>query len=420
MQLNLDSRWMKKVYPQYEKNKSYYQNRILSVMEGFKKQYGSTQDIRIFSAPGRVEIGGNHTDHQRGSVLAASIDLDVLGAAKKSNEHIVRLESEGYGLIMLDISDLTMKVEEQNTSYALIRGVYKKMKEMGFEVGGLDIYCTSSVLGGSGLSSSAAFEVFLGTALNALYCDNQISAIDIAKIGQYAENVYFGKPCGLLDQMASSVGNVVAIDFKDPQKPIIEKVDFSPEDMGHALCIIDTGGDHADLTQDYAAIPEEMALVANVFGQKYLREISKNDLLEKAKEICATTSDRAFLRAMHFQNENERAKDEAKSLKEKDYATFLKLVKESGHSSFMYLQNIYSAKDVYNQKVSVALSLCQEFLQGKGAYRVHGGGFAGTIEAFVPFSMLDDFKKSIENILGKDTCYVLSIRSIGGTEIKIQ
>ncbi len=418
MQIQFDTTEIKKVYPQYEAKKDYYNNRIQSVVDSFVKQYEFSDKLRLFSAPGRIEIGGNHTDHQNGCVLAAAIDLDVLGVARKTENKIVRIYSENYGLIMLDISDLSVKEEEENTTYALVRGVYKRIIDLGFEVHGIDIYCTSNVLGGSGLSSSAAFEVFLATALNALYCNDKISTVEIAKISQYAENVFFGKPCGLMDQMASAVGNVIAIDFKDIQQPIITQVEFSSNEIGHAICIIDSGADHADLTDEYAAITVEMAQVSKFFGKNYLREITKQELLNNAKEICKQTSDRAFLRALHFQNESERATLEAKALKEKDYASFLRLVTESGFSSFMYLQNIFSTKDIHNQKVAVTLALCQEYLEGKGAFRVHGGGFAGTVQAFVPFDMLEIFKEKIEFVLGKDTCHILSIRELGGTEIK--
>ncbi len=404
------------VYPQYESNKEYYDNRLSEVKEGYYKTFG-TDEVRMFSAPGRIEIGGNHTDHQKGCVLAAAIDLDVLGVASKNNSSIIRVYSKGYGLIEVDTSSLEVDKSLFNTTQSLLLGVYKGIQNLGYDLGGVNVYCTSDVLGGSGLSSSAAFEVFFGTVLNNLYCNGEISDVEIAKIGQYAENVYFGKPCGLMDQMASSVGNVVAIDFKDPSTPIIEKVEFSCEDMKHAICIIDSGADHADLTDDYAMITREMAAVANLFGKEHLRDVSKVEIMSSVAGICNSAGDRAFLRALHFQNENERAVLEADALKAKEYTEFFNLVKESGKSSYMYLQNIYSVSSPLNQKVAVALLLCKELLRGKGAYRVHGGGFAGTVQAFVPYEELAYFKENIESVLGIGKCYVLSIRQVGGVEI---
>ncbi len=408
---------IKTAYPQYEQKKEYYDMRMKELELSFEAQFGKRENLRLFSAPGRIEIGGNHTDHQRGCVLAAGIDLDVLGAVSATSSSLVRLYSKGYGLIEVDTSVLDINEAEKNTTAALIRGIYYKIKEMGMEVGGMDIYCTSDVLSGSGLSSSAAFEVFLGTAVNHVYCDGKLTAVEIAKIGQFAENVYFGKPSGLMDQMASSVGNVVAIDFKDDKNPIIEQVDFSVSEIKHAICIIDSGADHADLTDEYAQITHEMGQVSAVFGKKYLREISKEDLMNSAEEVCKKAGDRAFLRALHFQNENVRAVLEVDALKEKDFSGFFSLVLESGYSSFMYLQNIFQASDASNQKVAVALALCQEILNGEGAFRVHGGGFAGTVQAFVPLSKLEEFKLRIEAVLGQGMCHVLSIRQLGGVEI---
>ncbi len=416
MQNNIEE--IKMIYPQYESNKDYYDKRFEKVEKGFLEYFGEKEEVRFFSAPGRIEIGGNHTDHQHGNVLAASIDLDVLGAVAKTEKMQIRLFSEGFGMTDVDLSDFSIVDSEKNTTKALIRGIFSKISSMGYTLGGLDIYCTSSVLGGSGLSSSAAFEIFIGNAINSFYCQNAISDVELAKIGQYAENVYFGKPCGLMDQMASSVGNVVAIDFENPNEPIIQNIDFPIEKMGHAICIIDSGADHANLTNEYAEIAYEMKAVAGVFGKEYLRQVSKEMLLECAAEVCKKTSDRAFLRSLHFFNDSENAVLEAQALKEKNYDKFLELVTKSGQSSFMYLQNIYAISDFENQKVAVALALCQEFLQGKGAYRVHGGGFAGTVQAFVPIEILQEFKEKIESILGKDKCYILSIRQLGGTEIK--
>ncbi len=413
----MNSDKMIEVYPKYESNKDYYDKRIESVKNGFIKHFKSDTEISVFSAPGRIEIGGNHTDHQKGCVLAAAIDLDVLGAASKRDDNIVNLYSVGYDMLTVNMDDLEVDINDYNTTGALIKGVYYKIQNMGYDLNGVDIYCTSDVLGGSGLSSSAAFEVFFGTILNHLYCDSEITAVEIAAIGQYAETVYFGKPCGLMDQTASSVGGVVSIDFKDTTNPIIEKVDLSFEDMKHAVCIIDSGGNHADLTGEYEAITKEMGAVAALFGKKHLREVSKNQIISAAVKICTEVNDRAFLRAIHFQNDNEFAVLEAKALKEKNYQEFLRLVNLSGDSSFKCLQNIYASNDVLNQKVSIALALCKEFLHGRGACRVHGGGFAGTVEAFVPIDMIDEFKKNIEKIFGENSCYILSVRHVGGARI---
>ncbi len=416
MQLNINR--LKEIYPRYQENKSYYDERIVKVKKGFYEQFSYSENIRFFSAPGRIEIGGNHTDHQHGCVLAAAIDLDVLGVAAKSNSSLVRVFSEGYGLITVDISDLSIVESEKNTAQSLIRGIYAKINSMGYSLSGLDVFCTSDVLSGSGLSSSAAFEVFLGTVINGIFCNEEISAIDIAIIGQYAENVYFGKPSGLMDQMASSVGNIVSIDFKDPLKPIIEQINYSSDEISHAICIIDSGADHADLTDEYADVTNEMKAVANFFKKDVLRDVTIEQLISSSLEISKKLGDRAFLRAFHFFNDNQKAIDEAAALKNKDYQKFFKLVTASGHSSCMHLQNIYTSNDITHQKVNLVLALCEYFLQGKGAYRMQGGGFAGTIEVFVPFEMLNDFKNNIESILGKDTCYVLSIRNVGGVEIK--
>ena len=372
----------------------------------------------VFSAPGRTEIGGNHTDHQHGCVLAAAVNLETVADVRLNGSNNIWVQSEGYPTIKVDLDDLSVHEEEKNTTAALIRGVAHSFAQRGAKLQGFDAVVNSTVLPGSGLSSSAAFEVLFGTILNELFFDKKLSAVEIAQIGQYAENVYFGKPCGLMDQMASSVGSLVFIDFEDPADPKIEKVSFDLAAAGYALCIIDSGADHADLTDEYAAIPTEMKTVSAFFGKEVLRQIPRNEFMKAIPELRKTVSDRAILRAMHIYQENDRVVKLVQALKNKDVDTFLNLVKESGRSSWMYLQNITPAGAVAHQEVAVALAMCDTLLQGKGAYRVHGGGFAGTVQAFVPFDLLPKFKEGIENVLGEGKCHVLNIRNDGGIRIQ--
>lgn len=397
-----------------------YKNRFLEVMDGFPNTFGyQPDDLRLFSAPGRTEIGGNHTDHQHGCVLAAGLNLDVIAAVSLNGKNEVRIQSKGYKMDVIDLNDLEPKKEEYDKASALIRGVIKKISDLGYEIKGFDAYTISNVLKGSGMSSSAAFEVLVGTIINGLFCNNEIDAVEIAKIAQFAENVYFGKPCGLMDQMASSVGSIVAIDFEDTNKPLVEKVEFDFTKTGHALCIIDSGADHADLTDEYAAITVEMRMVANYFGKDYLREVNPEEFAAKLADLRKTIkNDRAILRAIHYFNDSQRALDEVLALKDNDFERFLDIVKKSGQSSYMYLQNIYAAKSPTQQAVSLVLAMCDEILGENGAYRVHGGGFAGTVQAFVPNDMLDEFKSKIENVFGEGMCHVLAIRPVGGVEIK--
>lgn len=394
-----------------------YANRYIKALDGFKDTFGDSDNIRLFSAPGRTEIGGNHTDHQHGCVLAASVNLDVIAAVSENNSGKIRIKSEGYDMDVIDLSDLDVKEENFNRASELIRGVAAKFIDKGYKITGFDAYTTSNVLKGSGLSSSAAFEVIVGTIINILFANSEISPVEIAQIGQYAENVYFGKPCGLMDQMASSVGGVVAIDFKDTQNPVVEKVEYDFVKTNHSLCIIDSGADHADLTDEYAAIPMEMKKVASYFGKEYLREVDKKDLLANANDVRKTAGDRAFLRAMHFFADNKNAQTEVSLLKNDNFNGFLNIIRKSGYSSYMYLQNIYASRLPDNQAVSAALCIADDILGDKGAYRVHGGGFAGTIQAFVPNDMLDEFVSGIENVVGKDMCHILSIRPVGGIEL---
>lgn len=416
MKQNWNKESLLAAYPRFEAQPDFYLGRMEDAEKGFADTFGKEAE-RFFSAPGRTEIGGNHTDHQHGCVLAAAVDLDIFGAAAKNDSRIIRIFSEGYGMEEISLDDLEVKKEEINTTASLIRGVASKITQMGYTLGGLDMYTVSNVLKGSGISSSAAYEVLVGTVINALYCENKLTPVEIAQIGQYAENVYFGKMSGLMDQTASSVGGVVAIDFRDNANPIVRKLDFDFTKAGYALCIIDSGADHADLSDEYSAIPMEMRQVAAHFGKEVLREVALADFLTDMAAVREKAGDRATLRAYHFLRDNQRAIDEAAALEAGDFDKFLSLVKESGYSSFMYLQNVYVSGSVEHQEVAYALAACEAALAGKGAYRVHGGGFAGTIQAFVPQEMLAGFVEQMEKTVGKGRCHVLSIRPAGGTEL---
>lgn len=416
MKQNWNKESLLAAYPRFEAQPDFYLGRMEDAEKCFADTFGKEAE-RFFSAPGRTEIGGNHTDHQHGCVLAAAVDLDIFGAAAKNDSRIIRIFSEGYGMEEISLDDLEVKKEEINTTASLIRGVASKITQMGYTLGGLDMYTVSNVLKGSGISSSAAYEVLVGTVINALYCENKLTPVEIAQIGQYAENVYFGKMSGLMDQTASSVGGVVAIDFRDNANPIVRKLDFDFTKAGYALCIIDSGADHADLSDEYSAIPMEMRQVAAHFGKEVLREVALADFLTDMAAVREKAGDRATLRAYHFLRDNQRAIDEAAALEAGDFDKFLSLVKESGYSSFMYLQNVYVSGSVEHQEVAYALAACEAALAGKGAYRVHGGGFAGTIQAFVPQEMLAGFVEQMENAVGKGRCHVLSIRPAGGTEL---
>ena len=391
-------------------------DRHISLIQKFEETFGAGREISLFSAPGRTEIGGNHTDHQRGRVLAASVNLDTVAAVSENGENVIRIQSEGYPLCTVEITDLAIREEEKNTTMSLIRGVAAAFAEMGCEIRGFDAYVISDVLRGSGLSSSAAFEVLVGVILNGMFFGGKADAVKIAQIGQYAENVYFGKPSGLMDQMASSVGNLVAIDFADPKTPVVERVDFDFSQTGHSLCIIDSGADHADLTDEYAAIPGEIKTICAYFGKEVLRDIPKEDFYAAIPQLRQKAGDRAVLRAIHFYDDNDRVPQQVAALKNGDFAAFLELMKDSGRSSWMYLQNVIPAGCKTHQEVAVALAMCDKLLAGKGAYRVHGGGFAGTVQAFVPNDMLESFRQGIEAVLGAGTCHVLSIRPVGGME----
>ena len=386
---------------------------------GFAAAFGGAPE-RYFSAPGRTEIGGNHTDHQRGRVLAAAVNLDTVAAVRVNGTDTIRILSQGYPLCEVDVKELTSRADEINTTPALIRGVAARFVELGCPVKGFDAYCESTVLPGSGLSSSAAFEVLIGTVINGLFFDGKISQPEIAQIGQYAENVFFGKPCGLMDQMASAVGNLVTIDFLDREKPVIEPVDFDFSTCGHALCIIDSQASHADLTDEYAAVPGEMKAVCEYFGKAVVTEIPEADFYAAIPALREKCGDRAVMRVIHEYNENRRVPQQVACLERGDFEGFLRLTKESGYSSWMYLQNVVPAGYVKQQAMAVALGLCEHYLQGRGAYRVHGGGFAGTVQAFVPFDLLDSFRAGIDAALGEGACHVLSIRPQGGVEMEVE
>jgi len=382
---------------------------------GFAANFGG-QPQRYFSAPGRTEIGGNHTDHQRGRVLAAAVNLDTVAAVRLNGTNMIRVQSQGYPLCEVDVNCLEPVDAEINTTSALIRGVVARFVQLGCDVKGFDAYVESTVLPGSGLSSSAAYEVLMGTIVNYLFYGGKATQPEVAMIGQYAENVFFGKPCGLMDQTASAVGGLVTIDFFDKENPVIEQVDFDFAACGHALCIIDTRASHADLTDEYAAITVELKKICTHFGKDVLTQISEADFIASIPALRAECGDRAVLRALHFYKENARVPRQVAALRSGDFDTFLQLVKESGHSSFMYLQNVIPAGRKEHQDVALSLNLCELYLQGKGAYRVHGGGFAGTVQAFVPFELLESFRAGIDAVLGEGSCHVLSIRPQGGGE----
>lgn len=393
-----------------------YRERIMRLMDGFKSEFACDDEksVVICSAPGRTEIGGNHTDHQRGKVLTGSVDLDALACAAKNESSIVRIYSEGYGMSELDISNLHPKQEEEGTTKGIIRGIIATISEKGYEVGGFDAYVTSDVPGGSGLSSSACFEVLLGVLVNELFCNSEIPSEEIAKIGKYAENVYFGKPSGLLDQMGCAMGGIVAIDFKSESAPEIQRVDFDFSNTGYALCIIDTGADHANLTDEYAAVTEEMKSVAAAFGKEVLGEVKAEEFYDKVPQLRKTVGDRALMRAIHFFTDNHRVDEMVKALENNDFERFLKYVSSSGHSSYMFLQNVDTYKDPIHQPVALAIAMAGYYLKNRGVRRVHGGGFAGTIQAYVPIDMLEEFKSGMDSVLGEGSCRVTYIRPVGG------
>ena len=382
----------------------------------YEAAFGSGQ-VEIFSAPGRSEICGNHTDHQHGCVLAASINLDTIAAAGQSGDQTVQVLSEGYQLIIIDAADLTLRSEETATTAALIRGVLKGLQDRGFVIGGFNAYVASDVLIGSGLSSSASYETIIGTIISGLFNQMRIDPNVIAEVGQFAENVYFGKPCGLMDQMACSVGGMIQIDFEQPEQPIVSKIDVDFAKYKYNLCIVDTHGSHADLTLDYAEIPMEMKQVAEFFGQKNLRQVKPQDFYQSLPQLRAAVSDRAVLRAFHFFSEERRVAQAAEALRNDDFMTFLQLIRQSGDSSFKFLQNIYSDHDIEKQNISIALAVSENVLADHGVCRVHGGGFAGTIQAFVENAFVGHYRDQMELVFGPGSCHILSIRPSGGIRV---
>lgn len=389
--------------------------RYLDLLDKALNKFGNV-DAHLITAPGRTEVGGNHTDHQLGRVLAASVNMDIACVVCKCDD-VCEYYADDFEVKPVRIDDLAIREDEKSTSEGLIRGTLYRFKELGFKIGGFKAYTHSTVLKGSGISSSAAFEVLLGNILSHLYNDGSVDPITIAKVGQFAENNYFMKASGLMDQMASSIGGFVTIDFYDKENPKVEKIDFDFAHSDLALCIVDTRGDHADLADEYSLMPIEMKEVAKALGQEVLSRVKKEDILANIKILREKLSDRAILRALHFENETERVLDEVAALKSHDLESFKKLIIESGYSSYMYLQNVYTPKDITKQELSIALCVSEELLKGKGAYRVHGGGLAGTIQAFVPKESLEEYKKTMESIFGEGSCFVFSIRPVGGYKI---
>ncbi len=393
--------------------------RIDKLLKQFHTLFGD-REARVWSAPGRTEIGGNHTDHQHGKVVAASVDMDMLAAAAANGENTVRVKSDGYDMITLTLDTLTPVAGEEGTTRALIRGVCAEAAARGYVVGGFDACVTSNVLQGSGLSSSAAFEILIGAVVNGLFCDSRLTATELAIMGQAAENKFFGKPCGLMDQMASAWGGAIAIDFADPAAPVVTPVDYDFSASGHSLCMINLHSDHADLTAEYAAIPAELGAVSAHFGKKYLREVDENEFYAAIPELRREAGDRAVLRAMHIYSDNRRVEQIVEALGANDFDRFLALVRESGRSSWVYLQNVTVRGSSREQAAAVALALCEKVLGSRGAFRIHGGGFGGTVQAFVPDDMLETFRAQIEQVFGPGSCHVMHIRPVGFTEIELK
>ncbi len=392
-----------------------YNTRLERIYKEFTARFPHSGEVSFISAPGRVEIGGNHTDHQNGCVLAASINLDALGAVSPNGQNMIRVLSEGYSLCEVDTQNTDVLEAEKSSAAAFIRGVADGIKRRGYKTGGFNAYVSSEVLGGSGLSSSAAFAVWLGCAMNQLFNQGEIPAVEIAQIAQYAENVHFGKPCGLEDQMASAIGGIVFIDFADVDHPVTEKI--SSDIAGHTLCVVDSGGNHADLTEEYAAIRSDMHKAAEYFDLKVLRQVDRVTFYDNINGLRAALGDRAVLRACHFFAENDRVMRERDALRTSDIPQFLSLVKQSGRSSFMYLQNVIVPGQIDSQELGLCLALCDELLCGRGAFRVQGGGFAGTIEAFVPNDIMHTFKEGMEAVFGAGSCHQLKIREHGAVRL---
>jgi galactokinase len=390
------------------------------LIERFVELFGEDGDILLFSTPGRTEVGGNHTDHNAGRVLAAAVDLDLISAARPTDDGIITVYSEGYPKVVVDTRMLEAQEEERYTTGALIRGICARMQETGWKIGGFNACITSNVPKGSGLSSSAAFEVGIVTILNHLYNEGRIDPVTNAIISQYAENHYFGKPCGLMDQTTCAVGGFVTIDFRDSRNPMVQKLDYDFSRSRHALVIVETGGDHADLTDDYAGITSDMRSVAQALGGKVLRDVSREQVLAALPALRSKVSDRALLRAFHFFDDNDRVVEQVNALEKGNFQRFLELVNESGRSSWMQLQNNYSIRNPQHQGIALAQTLTRYFLGNRGACRVHGGGFAGTIQAFVPVEMVEEYVSKMEGVFGEGTCYSVMIRSAGSVRLNLE
>ena len=392
-------------------------NELDPVRAGFEATFGCSPE-KFFTAPGRTEIGGNHTDHQQGRVLAAAVNLHMLAAVRENGTDVIRIQSEGYPMCEVSVQELQPKESEVNSTPSLVRGIAARFHQLGCPVRGFDAYMTSTVLPGSGLSSSAAFEVLIGTIINHMFFDAKATQPEVAIIGQYAENVFFGKPCGLMDQMASAVGGMVTIDFFDKENPVVEPVGFDFAACNHSLCIIDTRASHADLTDEYAAITLEMKSICKHFGKDVLTRIDEEEFYKEIPALRKECGDRAVLRAIHFYKDNARVPRQVAALRAGNFDEFLRLVRESGFSSYMYLQNVIPAGYKSNQDVGLTLALCHNLLGERGAFRVHGGGFAGTVQAFVPMDMLETFRTGIDAVLGEGACHVLTIRPQGGVPVQ--
>lgn len=396
----------------------YQMERYCRIAKRYFEEFGNVDGVNFFSAPGRTEIGGNHTDHQSGRVLAAGVNLDTVAIAAPTNDGVITVYSEGYdGSLVVNTAELDVVDSERETSLALIRGVAARFKQLGCQVGGFNAIVTSSVFKGSGLSSSAAFEVLMADILNGMYNDGKLSNLELAQVSQYAENVYFGKPSGLMDQAASALGGLVTIDFRRAE-PQVENVDFDFAANGYALVVVGAGGNHADLTAEYAAIPTEMKEVAAAFGCKVLREVLPEQVEEGISSLKGKVSDRAIMRALHFFDENARVKDQVEALRSGDINEFFRLIIASGESSWKLLQNVYVAGQT-EEPLALALEMSRRMLEGKGAWRIHGGGFAGTILTFVPNDMLKTFTRKMEAVFGAHSCTVLDIRHAGAVQWKI-
>lgn len=408
---------IKELYGSSEQIISHQKKRYLEAVERFNEYFPGHDEVQIYSAPGRTEIGGNHTDHQHGCVLAAAVDLDIIAVVAFHNEGVIRLKSRGHSPNLVNFSDLSVQKKETGSSSALIRGITSRFHEMGVKISGFDAYTTSDVLSGSGLSSSAAFEVLIGTIIDSHYNHGKAGAVEIAKIGQYAENVYFGKKSGLMDQMVSSVGGLVSIDFHDTENPAIKSFPYDFEKSGYCLCVTDTKGSHANLTDDYVSVRSEMESIASQFGKEFLRDVNENEFYSAIPQLREKCSDRAVMRAAHFFAENRRALLEADALSDENMSCFLELVRQSGDSSATLLQNLYSCSNPTEQAIPLGIMLSKKILGKSGAVRVHGGGFAGTIQAFVPVEKVNEYSQEMNRIFGDGSCYILRIRPVGGIEI---